>query len=91
MKIKDLENDKNILFKEVRYNKNTKGKPIKISEGKASEEKKKMGSLSILGIMNVLGYFDEARREVKDNNFSSVIKKMAENSNLIVNNKEIKL
>ena len=40
-----------------------------------SDDKKKMGSLSILGIMSVLGYFDEARKDAKDKSFSSILSK----------------
>ena len=91
MKIKDISNDKNSMYEEVRFNKNTKGKPLSVYAGKVSEEKKRMGALSSLGIMSVLGYFDEARRDVSDNKLSSIVNKMAENSNLFVNNKGIKL
>ena len=34
MKIKDISDDKKIMLEEVRYNKNTKGKPIEITNGK---------------------------------------------------------
>ncbi len=91
MKIKDISNDKKSMLEEVRYNKNTKGKPLGFMDGKASNDKKRMGSLSILGIMSVLGYFDEARKDAKDKSFSSIIEKMLENSNNFVNNKGIKL
>ena len=73
-------------YEQVRFNPNTKGMPISISEGKVNKRKKGKGTIGILGLMTALGHFEEAKKETNDNKLSTTINKMIENSNDLVNN-----
>ena len=90
MKIKDVNFNKE-LYDEIRYNKNTFGYPVSVTEGKPNEEKRRVGATSIFGIMRALGYYDEAKRDAKDDSLQSVLERMIENSEERISNKGIKL
>ena len=89
MKIKDIEYNKNELYEEMRYNRRTLGKPISISNGKTSNSKRQMGSISILGLMSSLGYFDNARKG--NDKLVDIINTMLDNAKSKTSRGEIKL
>jgi hypothetical protein len=78
------------LYDEIRYNKNTKGMPLSVEDGKPNKKKKHMGAIGILGAMSTLGYYDEAAKET-DGKLSNIVKQMIENSKEFVNDRGIKL
>ena len=89
MKIRNIIGN-NELYNEMRYNDKTIGHPISVMHGKLSEDKRKMGAISILGLMTSLGYFDSARKSSSDS-LLDIVNNMLENSKSVINNKEIKL
>ena len=88
MKPTKIHNSINELYSEIRYNKNTRGMPLSVVDGKPN--KKEMGAISILGAMTTLGYYDEAAKETKGD-LSSIVKQMVENSKEFINDRGIKL
>lgn len=90
MKIKDVNFNKE-LYKEIRYNENTFGLPLSVENGQTNSEKRKIGAISIFGVMGAMGYYNEAKANARDDSMVSVLEKMVEDSEERVANRGIKL
>ena len=90
MKIKDIDVSKNELYKEMRYNEKTKGMPVHVSMKETSDDKKKMGAVSILGLMTTMGYYDSAKKS-QDDSLLDIVNAMLENSKNVVSSGERRL
>ncbi len=89
MRIDDV--NKNALYREVRYNKNTVGIPEKIIQGICSENKRRIGAMNIFGIMSSLGYYDSARSETEGKNLKDILKRMISDAEERVEEKRVKI